>query len=530
MTPERSDAEKDEASDYDVIVVGAGAGGMTTAAVAASRGLRVLLLEKSSLIGGTTAISGGMVWIPANSKMEEAELYDSRQAARVYLERTVGSISATLQAFLDHSDRAIRYLEDKTTVRFKPVMRYPDYYPDLPLAAACWSRLHSSLLGRHFALLRPPLPEFTLFGGMMLDRADIPHFRKAARSLHSTLRVARLLARHTWQRLAHPRGMSLMLGNALVARLLQSLLQFGVTIRTDTEIAALWVKHQSVSGVTVKTPQGMRAIRARHGVVLATGGLAHNRKLRQRYLPGAVTASATVWVPLSRFRRRNGVYAVYPHTVTDRAKPGLIAITRDGKRFTNEARSYHEFVRAMLLEQIGDTSNPAYLICDSRFLWRYGLGAIKPFTVFLRRHLNENYLYRGVTIGKLAAEIGIDPKTLETTVGQYNRFAVEGHDPEFGRGEDAYRRRCAQSVRAAGRAAAFLCDRGLCGRSRHSRGPCNGSRRPGPKPKRRTHRRTLCVWQRHGVRDGRRLSGPWHYDRSRADIRFSDWRAPGRAA
>src|SRR5262245_43924613 len=120
MTPERRDAEKDEASEYDVIVLGAGAGGMTTAAVAASHDLRVLLLEKSSLIGGTTAISGGMVWIPVNSKMEEAELYDSRQAARAYLERTVGSISATLQAFLDHSDRAIRYLEDKTAVRFKP--------------------------------------------------------------------------------------------------------------------------------------------------------------------------------------------------------------------------------------------------------------------------------------------------------------------------------------------------------------------------------------------------------------------------
>jgi succinate dehydrogenase/fumarate reductase flavoprotein subunit len=378
---------------------------------------------------------------------------------------------ATLQAFLDHSDRAIRYLEDKTAVRFKPVMRYPDYYPDLPGATLGGRVLEpvafdGRLLGRHFALLRPPLPEFTLFGGMMLDRADIPHFRKAVQSLGSTLRVARLLTRHTWQRLAHPRGMSLMLGNALVARLLQSLLQFGVAIRTDTEIAALWVQRQSVSGVTVKTPQGMRAIRARHGVVLATGGLAHNRKLRQRYLPGAVTASATVatdtgdgislaetvgaavhegtlgngfWVPLSRFRRSNGVDALYPHTVTDRAKPGLIAITRDGKRFTNEARSYHEFVRAMLLEQIGDTSNPAYLICDSRFLWRYGLGAIKPFTV-LRRHLNENYLYRGATIGKLAAEIGIDPKTLETTVGQYNRFAVEGRDPEFGRGEDAYQR------------------------------------------------------------------------------------------
>ena len=219
-------------------------------------------------------------------------------------------------------------------------------------------------------------------------------------------------------------------------------------------------------------------------------------------------------MPLSRFRRSDGDGRRLSAYGDRSRQAGLIAITRAGKRFTNEARSYHEFVRAMLLARIGGTSDPAYLICDSRFLWRYGLGAIKPFTIFLRRHLNQNYLYRGATIGKLAAEIGIDPKTLETTVEQYNRFAVEGRDPEFGRGEDAYQRHlgdadsCAKSVRAAGRAAAFLCDRGLCGRSRYSCGPCNGSRRPGPKPKRRTNRRTLCVWQRHGVRDGRRLSGP----------------------
>lgn len=472
MTTEKRDTEKDEASAYDVIVLGAGAGGMTAAAVAASRGLRVLLLEKSSCIGGTTAISGGMVWIPANSKMEKVGLSNSRDAACAYLERTVGNISPILQAFLDHGDRAIGYLEDQTAVQFKPVLHYPDYYPDL-LGATLGGRVlepvpfDGRLLGRHFALLHPPLPEFTLFGGMMLDRADIPHFRKAARSLRSAVRVAGLLARHTWQRLAHPRGVSLVLGNALAARLLQSLLQFGVSIRTDTEVSALWFQGRSVGGVTVKTPQGMCAIQARRGVVLATGGLAHNAKLRQRYLPAAVTASATVatdtgdgislaeavgaavhegrqgngfWVPLSRFRHSGGDDAVYPHTVTDRAKPGIIAVTRDGKRFTNEARSYHEFVRAMLLARIGGTSNPAYLICDSRSLWRYGLGAIKPFTIFLRRHLNQNYLYRGATIGKLAAKIGIDPKTLETTVEQYNRFAIEGRDPEFGRGEDAYQR------------------------------------------------------------------------------------------
>jgi glycine/D-amino acid oxidase-like deaminating enzyme len=473
MTAERGGvSENAEASGYDVIVLGAGAGGMTAAAVAASHGLRVLLIEKSSLVGGTTAISGGMVWIPANSRMKDAGLSDTLDDARAYLERTVGNISAGMQAFLDHSDRAIRYLEDKTSVRFKPVVRYPDYYPDRAGATLGGRVLEpvtfdGRLLGRHFALLRPPLPEFVLFGSMMLDRLDIPHFRKASRSLHSAWRVARLLIRYGWQRLTYKRGTSLVLGNALAARLLHSLLQFGVTIKRGTQVDALLVEGKSVRGVMMKTADGTHSIRAKYGVVLATGGLAHHTKMRRRYLPPAVTASATVatdtgdgislaeiagvavregaqgngfWVPLSRFRRGDGTDAVYPHTVTDRSKPGLIAVSPGGKRFTNEARSYHEFVRAMLLADIGDASNPAYLVCDSRFLWRYGLGAIKPFTIVLRRHLAQRYLYRGATIDKLAMEIGIDPKALETTVQQYNRFALAGRDPEFGRGEDAYQR------------------------------------------------------------------------------------------
>ena len=418
----------EEASDYDVIVLGSGAGGMTVAAVAASRGLQVLLIEKSPLIGGTTAISGGMVWIPANSRMKDAGLSDTLEEARAYLEQTTGNLSAGMQAFLGHGDRAIRYLEDNTSVRFKPVVRYPDYYPDRPGATLGGRVLEpeefdARQLGRNFALLRPPLPEFTLFSGMMLDRLDVPHFRKALRSLRSAVRVIRLLARYGWQRLTHPRGTSLVLGNALAGRLLHSLLQSSVTIKASTQVDALLIEGKSVRGVTIKTPQGMRSIRAKYGVVLATGGLAHNSRLRKRYLPAAVMTSATVsentadgislaesagaamregtqgngfWVPLSRFRREDGTEAVYPHTVTDRSKPGLIAVTRDGKRFTNEARSYHEFVRAMLLARIGDPENPAYLICDRDFLWTYGLGAIKPFTLSLRRYLDQGYLYSRV--------------------------------------------------------------------------------------------------------------------------------------
>ena len=473
MTAERPRASAaEEAADYDVIVLGSGAGGMTAASVAASRGLHVLLIEKSPFIGGTTAISGGMVWIPANWKMKDAGLSDTLDEACKYLDRSVGGLSSALQTFVKNGDRAIRYLEENTAVRFHPVMRYPDYYPELPGATLGGRVLEPAsfdgrLLGRHFRLLRPPLPEFTLFGGMMLDRMDIPHFRHAARSWRSALRVARLLARHGRQRLTHERGTSLVLGNALVARLLQSILRYDVTIKLNTRIEALSVKEKCVRGVSVKTSTGSRAIRAKYGVVLATGGLAHSAALRTRYLPPSVIASATsasdtgdgislaealgaairpgkqgngFWVPLSRFQRQDGTSAVYPHTVTDRTKPGLIAVTRRGTRFTNEARSYHEFVRAMLSEGIGDASNPAYLICDRDFLWTYGLGAIKPFTVSRRRHLDAGYLHRGASIGELATEIGIDPDALNATVQRYNYLARSGSDPEFGRGGDAYQR------------------------------------------------------------------------------------------
>ena len=118
---------------YDVIVLGSGAGGMTAAAMAAADGLSVLLIEKSELIGGTTAFSGGMVWIPANSKMGEADLTDSLDAARTYLAQTVGrTTDDRLEAFLTNGDRAIKKLEQKTSLRLRPVKCYPDYYPDLP--------------------------------------------------------------------------------------------------------------------------------------------------------------------------------------------------------------------------------------------------------------------------------------------------------------------------------------------------------------------------------------------------------------
>jgi hypothetical protein len=178
------------ASDaYDVVVIGAGAGGMTAAAVAAAEGLSVLLIEKTEFVGGTTARSGGMVWIPVNTKMKQAGIEDGLADAAAYLANTVPeSENADLRdTFLLRGPEAIKYLEENTEVRLQPVKTYPDYYPDKPGATAGGRVLEpvvfdGARLGKSFARLRPPLREFTLFGGMMVNRLDIPHLRKFGRS------------------------------------------------------------------------------------------------------------------------------------------------------------------------------------------------------------------------------------------------------------------------------------------------------------------------------------------------------------
>lgn len=464
------------ASDaYDVIVIGAGAGGMTAAAVAAAEGLRVLVIEKTEFVGGTTSWSGGMVWIPANSKMKQAGIDDSLSDATSYLAATVPeSENADLrETFLERGPEAIEYLETNTQVRLQPVTTYPDYYPEKPGATGGGRVLEpvsfdGATLGVNFARLRPPLPEFTMFGGMMVNRLDIPHLRKVGRSFRSTLRAMRLVSQYALQRLRAPRGTTLHLGNALAARLYASLLTRGVDILFDTNVERLLIEGDAITGARIKDVSGSRSIAARKGVVLATGGFSHDKELRETFFPaGAGSISATVpagtgdglrvalaagagvnsrvaspayWVPASRFVRADGSAGVFPHTVTDRAKPGIIAINTVGKRFVNEALSYHEFVLAMLRDGNGAANRSFYLVCDRHFLWTYGLGRIKPFTLRLKRYVVGGELIEASGIDVLADAIGIEKSALSATVENYNAHARAGLDPEFGRGDTIYQR------------------------------------------------------------------------------------------
>jgi succinate dehydrogenase/fumarate reductase flavoprotein subunit len=456
------------AASRDVIVLGAGAGGLAAACAAAARGLRVLLLEKTPWVGGTAAISGGMVWIPRNPKMRAAGLADSDEAARAYLAATVsrGARPDLLEAFLRHGPEVVEWFEANTQLRLKPVLRYPDYYPTLPGATPGGRVLEpvgydARGLGRDLALLRAPLPEFTLFGGMMVDRADLPHFRAVTRSPRAMARVARLLLRHARERLVAPRGTSLVLGNALVARLLRSALDLGVEIRTRAEVAHLLSGANGVAGAELRDGTQLLASR---GVVLATGGFSHDAERRLNWLPAGTDAASPVcdgnsgdglrlglaaggrvpdgnlhnayWAPLSKFRRADGSPAVFPHTVVDRGKPGIIAVDARGERFTSEAVSYHEFALAMFRAK----AIPAFLLCDRRSLWQYGLGAVRPFTLRLDRFLEQGYLARGATPGELAARLDVDPAGLERTIAQYNADAARGVDSRFNLGGDDYQR------------------------------------------------------------------------------------------
>ena len=375
------------------------------------------------------------------------------------------------ETFLARGDEAIAYLEARTAQRLQPVRAYPDYYSDLQGATPGGRVLEpcafdGRLLGAEFARLRAPLPEFTLFGGMMVNRADIPHLRSMFRSLNSAAVAARLLARHAMERLRAPRGTTLHLGNALAGRLYRSVLDLGVTLMFDAVVTALATERGRIAGATILTSNGMRCVAARRGVVLATGGFSHDAALRQAHLPAAAgmvsaaaagsagdgvrlglaaggrlgsgLASAAFWVPASVFRRADGRTGIFPHTVTDRAKPGVIAVNGLGRRFVNEALSYHEFVLAMLRD--GNAAASCRLICDRDFLWRYGLGRVRPYSLRLRPHVSTGYLIRAATIAALASALRLDPAALVRTVETYNEGARQGEDREFGRGATLYER------------------------------------------------------------------------------------------
>jgi succinate dehydrogenase/fumarate reductase flavoprotein subunit len=462
MPPDPTQIFDDE---VDLLVIGAGAAGMTAALVGAMEGLRTMLCEKTGMVGGTSSTSAGTVWIPGSNQSAKAGIPDPIAGAKTYLNAVVGEAGNNEHraAFLQSGPKVLDYLEAKTDVRFVPAPAHPDYKKE-PGAAYGGRALGAEpfdgrKLGADFARVRPPRPEFLVLGGMMVGKSDIPSLLHPLSSLKDLMHAAHLLARHAMDRLRYPRGTRLIMGNALVARLLTSLRRHNVPVRFDTRLTELLLEDGRVTGAIVTDPKGPRAIRARKGVVLATGGIAWNSELRSRLFPkaaqqfslapaantgdGVSTAlrigagldddlrSPALWMPCSVLRRPDGTESVFPHILLDRAKPGLIAVNGAGRRFVNEADSYHDFVVTMLSS---DRNVPAYLICDRSFIRDYGIGLVHPGTRNLTSSVEAGYLKQADTIEALAQQIGVDAATMKETIANHNRFAAAGVDQEFGRG------------------------------------------------------------------------------------------------
>ena len=458
--------------DCDLLVVGAGAGGMTAALVAAHEGLSVILCEASDQAGGTTATSAGTLWLPGNRHGRTAGHADTLSEAARYLEALVGTDDdrARRRAFLESGDEAISYLEARTAVKFTSAGVHPDYrvLPGAALAGRAISPLpfDGRLLGRDFARIRPPIPEFMVLGGMMVGKADIQTLVNRWRSWHGLLGTFKLVLRHATDRLRHARGTRLVMGNALVARLFLSLREAGVDLRFGWRLDALVQKEGRVTGARFTSPEGERVLCARLGVVLATGGVGHHAALRRELGPSGVPfvslacdsvrgqglfaareAGASLespphgnflWQPASRVPRAKSNAAgggLFPHLFLDRAKPGLIAVDRRGRRFVNEAASYHHFVEGLVTHAQATGDSHAWLVCDATFVHLWGLGIIPPGTRALNRWVARGYITLADSVDALARQVGIDAQGLVATVAQANEYATDGADPQFRKGE-----------------------------------------------------------------------------------------------
>ena len=463
--------------ECDVLVLGSGAGGLSAAVTAATYGLTVIVAEKEDVFGGTSAWSGGWMWIPRNSLAMRAGIREEIDAPLTYLKSELGAQfdAAKANTLLERGPEMLDFFERHTSLRFIDGNRIPDFHTTPGAAtggrSVCAMPFDARELGPLIDKLREPLSVITIKGMGIAAGQDIAHFYRATRSPSSALYVGRRLLAFAWHKLRYGRSMHLVNGNALVARLLKSADNRGVDLRTHSRGVALLRDGRRVTGATVIVAGSEYEVYARRGVVLACGGYPHDVERRAgtfAYTPSGLdhwsaaprtntgdgirlgesvggrfnnTLDApAAWTPVSLVPQRgSSADIVFPHLI-DRAKPGVIAVTRAGRRFVNEADSYRDFICALLAATRDGDQVCAWLICDHRFQRRYGLGFSKPFPFPVGPYRRSGYLVQAATLDELATKCDIDPQALKSTVETYNAHAREGTDPLFHRGSTPYNR------------------------------------------------------------------------------------------
>jgi succinate dehydrogenase/fumarate reductase flavoprotein subunit len=467
----------EQESGYDVLVVGTGASGMSAAVTAAYEGLKVLVVDKAPVYGGTTARSGGWLWIPGTKLAKEQGISEPAGAARAYLqhETTTHFDAARVDAFIENGPKAIDFFTEKTCVQFDMPPVFPDYHAEAPGGqpggrSMVTRPFDARELGDYVSKLAPPVPELTVFGMMLGSGKELWHFLRAFKSIESFWYVAKRFGGHLVDVMRYGRGMTLTNGNALAGRLAKAGMDLNIPVWLNAPVKKLIVEGDAVVGATVVRDGKPIEIRVRRGVVLACGGFPYDVERRKQLFPHAPTGrehftpspalntgdglrlgesvggwvdptipNAAAWCPTSVVQRKDGTQGVMPHFI-DRAKPGVIAVTTKGRRFTNEALSYHDFIQALVKACKGSSEVTCWLVCDHQHLREYGLGAVAPFPLPIGKHLKSGYLKRGNSLQELASLIGVPAASLQEEVEVFNRDAASGIDTKFSKGSTAYNR------------------------------------------------------------------------------------------
>jgi len=434
--------------------------------VAAKLGLKVLVVEKTGSIGGTSAYSGGGCWIPNNHRLADIGATDSREAAVKYLRAVLGSLyeEGRINAYLDSGPDVIRFIERSTELRFMNI-GIPDYYPNvegLAVGRTLMPQVYDGKsLGKYLRQVRDPLPGFKIFRTMQVDPVHIETLKNTFNSPQAFLYTVKRFLSHFYDVITLGKGSRMAMGNALIGAMLRSALDAGLEIWCSSPARRIITEKGRVSGVVVNRNGVDLDVPATFAVVLASGGFGANVELRAAYTPmpdahisvapsGNVGDGLTLgqeaggtlgdsnpdngtMVPVSElFDKLGNVFCRYPHFGSDRCKPGSIVIDGGGRRFTDESAPYLAFVQAMHRQRVAT----AFLVADHKFLRKWGMGLALPAPMPFRSLVRAGYLIEASTLDALARKIGVDPIIFQETVTRFNNNAARGIDPDFGRGEN----------------------------------------------------------------------------------------------
>ena len=456
-------ADQEEPWDHqvDFLVVGSGCGGLTAALTADADGLDTLIIEKAGVYGGSTALSGGNIWIPNNPTLKREGLADSRADVRSYLDAVVGDRvpGANIDAFIDNGPLAMEFLERVSPhLRFQWCTGYSDYHPEAPGGRARGRTIEPlpfdlKKLGDDEKQLRPAA--LATPGGLFVTSKEFARLNMVMRTW-SGRRAAMQTVGRAVKGVLLRRHMDT-LGRALIGRLRLAVKDAGIPLWLSSPLRSLITDDSgTVVGVRAQRHGATIRIRARAGVLLATGGFEHNNEMRKRFLRdggkdnysagspdntgdgivegqsigGAVDLMDDAWW-MPAFKRPDGVMSVL---VSERSIPRSIIVDQTGRRFVNEAAPYVTFVH----RQLAGRHDPIWFVFDRKAKNRYQFGGVMPGQSFPKDWFASGMMRRADTLDALAAAIGVPASPLRETVNSFNGFARDGKDRDFGRGESAY--------------------------------------------------------------------------------------------